>query len=592
MIRSTIAFTLIATCAWAADPFADRHRSPSDLALSADGKWILTANAGSDSATLIDVATGKVVAEVAVGKSPFAAAIAPDGKRGVITNKLGNSVTLVEWNAGADLKPVAEIPVGHEPRGVVFAADGKTAFVVCCLDDKVAVLDWAARRVASRFDVGQRPWHLALSLDGSRLAVSNSRSSEVMFFDAATLKPGRSIKTSGDALRHVAFSPDGKWAHVPHLYGRGWPTTKDMIGRGWVLANHVARCPVEGSGGRQSIALDVNTKAVGEADGIAVSRDNKWIVVTAGGTKELLILKNADIPWIEYGGPEDFIDNKMLQAGRFRRVPLGGKPAGVVLAADSRTAYIANYFENSVQIVDVVDAKLVGSIALGSAPSISLERRGEMVFCDATLSFHQWYSCNACHADGHTINVAFDTFNDKAYGKMKKTVSLRNVAETGPWTWHGWQGDLTGGATVSVMESMRGEPLKPADAEALIAYLKTLDYPANPHRNADGSFTEAGKRGEKVFNSGKAGCAKCHNGDHFTDGLNHNVGTGEGGDRYPTYNTPGLRGTYDRAPYLHDGRAKTLESLLTRHHNPDKVTKKGALTSEELKDLIEYLKQL
>ena len=49
-----------------AAPDPDRDRSPGDLALSPDGRWALTANRSSDSVSLVDLAAGKVVAEVGV----------------------------------------------------------------------------------------------------------------------------------------------------------------------------------------------------------------------------------------------------------------------------------------------------------------------------------------------------------------------------------------------------------------------------------------------------------------------------------------------------------------------------------------------
>jgi hypothetical protein len=49
---------------------------------------------------------------------------------------------------------------------------------------------------------------------------------------------------------------------------------------------------------------------------------------------------------------------------------------------------------------------------------------------------------------------------------------------------------------------------------------------------------------------------------------------------------------YDRAAYLHDGRAETLEQVLTGPHNPARVTGRGELTDSELHELITYLKSL
>ena len=70
------------------------------------------------------------------------------------------------------------------------------------------------------------------------------------------------------------------------------------------------------------------------------------------------------------------------------------------------------------------------------------------------------------------------------------------------------------------------------------------------------------------------------------------MGTGEKGDVYDGYNPPSLIGIYDRPTFLHDGRSKSLEQLLTGPHDPDRLHSRGPLTKDELADLIAYLKTL
>jgi len=53
----------------------DVGRKPKGLAFTPDGKRILVANSGSKSVSVIDVATGTVVATVDVGRGPLAVAV-------------------------------------------------------------------------------------------------------------------------------------------------------------------------------------------------------------------------------------------------------------------------------------------------------------------------------------------------------------------------------------------------------------------------------------------------------------------------------------------------------------------------------------
>ncbi|MFO0956181.1 MAG: c-type cytochrome [Isosphaeraceae bacterium] len=260
---------------------------------------------------------------------------------------------------------------------------------------------------------------------------------------------------------------------------------------------------------------------------------------------------------------------------------------------------MANYLGDSVQVVNADEGALEATIALGLPATLSLERRGEILFHDGRRSFNQWYSCNTCHSDGHTNGLDFDTMNDGWQDNSaihersrKKVPTLRRVAQTGPWTWHGWQASLDEAMAESFTKSMQGPQPSADDIRAIVAFLGTLDYPRNPYVGPDGKLSEAAERGREVFRSPRAACNTCHGGRELTDGKVHDVGLNERGDVYKGHNPPSLRGVYDKDPYLHDGRSRTLREALTRDHEPDKLNGLGELTSQELDDLIEYLKTL
>ena len=116
--------------------------------------------------------------------------------------------------------------------------------------------------------------------------------------------------------------------------------------------------------------------------------------------------------------------------------------------------------------------------------------------------------------------------------------------------------------------------------------------PATPIAQPTAASPPAAERGEAVFRSAKAACNTCHSGPELTDGKIHVAGLEEPDDAYRGYNPPSLRGVYDKDPYLHDGRTKTLGDALAGPHNPDAVTGLGALNDAERADLIAYLKSL
>jgi cytochrome c peroxidase len=144
----------------------------------------------------------------------------------------------------------------------------------------------------------------------------------------------------------------------------------------------------------------------------------------------------------------------------------------------------------------------------------------------------------------------------------------------------------------SITSTMLGSEPSEQDVEALIAYLQSRQPLPNPFRLPDGSLSKAAARGKQVFDSEQANCSSCHTGPWFTDGQIHDVDTEGSRDRLKGYNTPTLVGTYRKTAWLHDGRASSLDDLLTGPHRPSVVSGEKNLSNEQVRDLVEYLKSL
>lgn len=570
----------------------ERHRSPTEVALVPGGRFALTANHSADSVSLVDVAAGKVLAEQSVGAKPWGIAVARDGKQAAVSNLWAGSVSLLAIDEQS-LRVVAEIKVGSLPRGLAFAPDGKSLYVALGGADEVVQLDLASRQVLQRWPAPREPRGLALSRDGRTLAAASGRSGQIRLWDTATGKliTERSV-TDAFNLQNVAFTPDEADVVGPHAIRRDPPVAKHHIDQGWVIDNRLSRVSREEKPRYEywSIALDTRGKAVGDAYGIAFSQTGGWLAVTASGTHELLLFEAAALPW-NSGDPGDFLDYSLDRGdGKMRRLELGGRPMGVAFVGDSETAVVANYLLDALQVVDVKAGKVLRTIHLGGPSEPALARQGEAIFYDARRSHHQWFSCHSCHTDGHTSGKKFDTLNDESHGNPKVTPTLRNVTRTGPWTFHGWQDDLAQSIENSLKETLFGPKPTEQDIKAMLAYFETLEEPPSPHRTAESGLTPAAQRGKELFN-GTARCVRCHQGEYYTSSKNYDVKLEADGSPFDLWNPPSLRGLWDRGPYLHDGRTRSLEELLRSDHAPEKLGGQ-ALTPEQRRDVIEFLKAL
>lgn len=566
-------------------------RSPVDLVLTPDGERLLVANQGSGSVSLVRLGDGKVLDEAACGQRPSAIALSLDGRRVLVSATYSGELVSLAIEDDS-LRPRGRIQLGFEPRGIAISREGRLAYVALSAAAAVAVVDLETSRELGRIPVGRWPRYLALSPDGSRLAVGCSGDGCISVVDTVTRTQLFDSKFQGLNIGHLDISPDGRYAYFPWMVYADRPITPGNIREGWVLGNRVARVRLDEPARREALAIDPRGKAMADPHGVALDPTGKWLAVSASGTHELVLFRLAELP-LRPDGPGDHLAPEIARdQDRCVRITLDGRPMSIRFDRVGEHVYVANALLNCVQVVSVASRRLERTIELGPASTPSLARRGEAIFHDANRSTDGWYSCHSCHYEGGTNAVTMDTKNDGSFGTYKMVLSLRNLAQTGPWFWHGWETDLHRALGRSMAETMQGPPPSDDEIAAVAAYLAELPPSPNSRRAADGTLSPAAERGRQVFSSAAANCASCHSGPYFTDGQVHDVGLASEFDKYDGYNTPSLLGIADRVGYLHHGRAKTLDDLLTGLHSPLKVSGTRDLTDAERADLVDYLQAL
>jgi cytochrome c peroxidase len=127
-----------------------------------------------------------------------------------------------------------------------------------------------------------------------------------------------------------------------------------------------------------------------------------------------------------------------------------------------------------------------------------------------------------------------------------------------------------------------------------------------------GAIPVTAQRGLTLFRD-KARCTKCHSGFNFSDEKFHNLGIGwddnkvdlgrymvtNNAEELGAFKTPTLREISRSAPYMHDGRFKTLEEVVNFYNkggvkNPhqDPLILPLELTDQEKSDLVAFLRTL
>lgn len=82
----------------------------------------------------------------------------------------------------------------------------------------------------------------------------------------------------------------------------------------------------------------------------------------------------------------------------------------------------------------------------------------------------------------------------------------------------------------------------------------------SPHL-VDGRPNPAAERGRALFYSERVACHRCHPPPLYTDLKMHNVNTRSPNEHNARFDTPTLVEVWHTAPYLHDGRYRTLRDL-------------------------------
>lgn len=210
--------------------------NPGEVVVSADGRTAYAANQGSDTVSVIDVASGSVTSTVAVGRVPAGLALTPDGGTLWVANYTDGTVQPVDTSTLVAGAPVA---VGDGPENMAITPDGTTLYVANIHDNTVSPVDLATAKAGTAIPVGPRPFNVVAAPDGRTVYVSNSGGSTVTPIDTATNDTEPTLLVTGQAYG-LALSPDGRSLWVSPSTGdyitpvntvTGAPGTKVTVGR-------------------------------------------------------------------------------------------------------------------------------------------------------------------------------------------------------------------------------------------------------------------------------------------------------------------------------------------------------------------------
>ena len=190
----------------------DRCRT---VAMSEDGSVAVGVSIFSDTATIIDPATGSVTGWAPVGQRPSGVAISPDGTTAVVANLDSSFASVIDLATAT----TTNINISRRGSQVEISPDGQYAYIPVVADgDGVWRINLGTLSVEGfKLPAGNmggvgysynQSSGIDLSADGSKLAVAGSFDNVVTIIDTATWTVEHNVPT-GDFPTWVAFSDDG-----------------------------------------------------------------------------------------------------------------------------------------------------------------------------------------------------------------------------------------------------------------------------------------------------------------------------------------------------------------------------------------------
>ncbi|HEX4825081.1 MAG TPA: hypothetical protein VFV19_12305 [Candidatus Polarisedimenticolaceae bacterium] len=615
-----------------------RH-APHGLSVAEDGSEVWVACHDSDRVYVLSGA-GAVLARIDLpwGSGPYGVALSRDQSKALVTLLRGAQVAVIDR---ATRTVTARLDTFRTPLGIAWLEDGVSAWVT-----HLHVMDRLPR--VSRIDVsggtprvtteertdGAGPQDNA-SLHDPIPAHNVAEGGYLNFRGGLAQRPGTTrvwVATQYSNRNQTVITPDS----IIQAVFRQIDLTTRRIPNTITDKVIVTAMQVHDPATSAWIGPGWNMPVSGPAD-LAFTGDGATVFMVGELSENLLVMPATTPAYDDGVAPHPVA------------VGVGRRPTGIALApvaiGGKQIAYVANLLSRDVSKVDVttwsspVELKRIAVTPGTPEPLSASFLNGERVFhgaVDPRASSNRKVACGSCHIYGEEDGRQWDLqFLPGAHGPRQTQSILglgasfggidpatglgqlhrsgdRDEVQDFDHTFRGIQMGGTGYIPAAQLQPPLGPPNagRSADLDDLATYCLNLPALAHsPHRNPDGTLSEAAIRGATFFmgNGGKPAdgkCATCHVPETgWTDftfhdvGQRHDAGEAELNTRAPLWgvNTPSLLGAFDSPPYVGVAKPKDAETLLEAmidFRTPGRTQPHGTpggLTNRQLVDLAEFV---
>lgn len=190
------------------------NEGPHGIIWLADGRIVATTER-SQSLTIIDTRANDRVSAIATGqRGTHMVAISPDLARAYTANIGSGTVSVLDLASGGKLR---DLDVGGQPEGIALTPDGRTLWVGDLRTPRVQAYDTASLERIAQVVTGPVPIRVLASPDGRWIVTSNLGCGCLTVIDAHSRAVARTIEVSGTQEAGqvtILFSADGARLYV------------------------------------------------------------------------------------------------------------------------------------------------------------------------------------------------------------------------------------------------------------------------------------------------------------------------------------------------------------------------------------------
>jgi YVTN family beta-propeller protein len=588
------------------------YYSPFNLAVSKNGKRLYVVAQDTNELLVIDVENNKVVNKISVGQHPHSVILNNKSSLAYVSNQWSDNVTVIDLDSET---VVDTIKTGNGPSGIELSIDENFIYIANTFSSDLSVINLVTKQEKKRLITGNNPTGTALSPNGEKLYITSRRVNPAPYGEPLisdlTLVNTKSQKVikyepveSAYLMENIAFTPSGDLAITTLIRPKN-NITSLQVEDGWMMTHGIGIVEQKENGKVVQLLLDEQNNYYPDPFDIVITPNGKKAFVSNAGVNFIsviavdsirAILKNSTAETLKRYANNLGISNRFV----IKRISTGANPKGLALSPDGKKLYVAEMLEDKIGVIDTETLETIKTISLGGPKRISFARKGRRLFNNASHTFQNQYSCYTCHPDTHEDGL---NYNFAGIGRdIVNTISLREIEHTAPFKWNGKNQSIYKQDGIRFSKFLtRTEQFNYEDLDALVTYIKTsIKHPPNLLHNINGDLTASQLKGKELFErivdnfgnviSEKDRCITCHPPPLFTNFKMADVDTKSDSDASGLFDTPQLVNIFASEPYLHDGKAKTLEEIWTVYGEHDKHGRVNDMSKMQLNDLVDYLK--